>query len=81
MKKKRPLVRAQLVLARGGDYYILQIQRRLLFFTWWETMKRGDNGIWNYGDAHFTKEEVDEFFEKWNKYWEQGGKFETYRER
>ena len=44
-------------------------------------MKKGDNGIWNYGDAHFTKEEVDEFFEKWDKYWEQGGKFETYREQ
>lgn len=81
MSKKRPKVRAQLIYARGGDYYILQIQHRFLWWTWWETMKRGDNGIWNYGDARFTKEEVDEFFAKWEKFWENGGMFETYKEQ
>ena len=43
----------------------------------------GTKRVWgSYFDAQlFTKEEVDEFFEKWDKYWEQGGKFETYREQ
>ena len=43
-------------------------------------MKKGDNGIWNYGDAEFTQEQVDEFFKNWDEYWERGGKFETYKE-
>lgn len=43
-------------------------------------MKQGDNGIWNYGDAKFTKEEVDDFFQRWEEYINRGGKFETYKE-
>lgn len=81
MAKKAPKIRAQFIPTRVGGHYIIQCQHRFLWFTWWETMKRGDNGIWNYGDAKFTKEEVDEFFKQYEAYWERGGKFETYKEQ
>lgn len=77
--KRKPKIQALVVPSSRGEYYIIQVQHKFLFFTWWETIKKGDNGIWNYGDARFTKEQVDELFAKWDEYWERGGKFETYK--
>ena len=80
--KKEPKLRACLVNSvTEGDYYILQLRRRFLFFSWWETFKKGDNGLWNYGDAHFTKEQIDMFFEKWDEASKMGGELDVYKER
>lgn len=78
---KRPKVRALFIPTDVGGHYIIQVQNHFLWFKWWETMKVGDNGIWNYGDKKFTKEGVDEFMKEWDKFWERGGRFETYVEK
>ena len=79
--KRKPKVRALFVPTVRGGHYIIQALNHFLFFKWWETMKKGDNGIWNYGDAKFTKEQVDKFMQDWDEFWARGGKFETYREQ
>ncbi len=80
MSKRKQKARALLIDSMDGEYYIIQIQMRFLFFKWWHTIKQGDNGIWNYGAMRFTKEEVDEFMEKFEKLQNNGGEFEVYKE-
>lgn len=77
---KTPKIRSLFIPTKRGGHYIIQMQRHFLWWKWWETMKQGDNGIWNYGDAKFTKEEVDVFFQRWEEYINRGGNFETYKE-
>ena len=42
------------------EQYLLQVQHRFLFFKWWETIKKGNNGIWHYGNAIYSKDKIEE---------------------
>ena len=79
MRRKKLKARALLIDSMDGEYYIIQIQMRFLFFKWWHTikLKQGDN---DYGVMRFTKEEVDEFMEKFEKLQNNGGEFDVYKE-
>lgn len=80
MRRRKQKARALLIDSMDGEYYIIQIQMRFLFFKWWHTIKQEDYGFWNYGVMRFTKEEVDELLEKFEKLQNNGGEFDVYKE-
>lgn len=55
------------------EQYIIQLQRKFLFFKWWETYKIRNNGIWHYGNGIFTKTKVEEIFKMIEEYCKQKG--------
>lgn len=65
-------VRALLVPGLDKERYFLQLQCRFLFFKWWETIKKGDNGIWHYGNAIYSKEAAEEI----RQFCERNGNYE-----
>lgn len=52
-------VRALLIHNIDNEQYRLQVQHRFLFFKWWETIRKGENGKWQYGNAIYSKEVVE----------------------
>lgn len=65
-------IRALRIKSDEGERYLLQVQHKFLFFKWWETVKKGSNGIWHYGNAIFTIDTT----EKIRKFCEESGKYE-----
>ena len=70
---KKIKMRALLVTTTPKKQYIIQRQHKFLFFKWWETYKKGDNGLWNYGDLILSKEKIEEIFEIIEEHCQQKG--------
>ena len=65
-------MRALLVTTTPEKQYIIQRQHKFLFFKWWETYKKGNNGLY-YGNGIFTEAKIIKIFEMIEKLCKQKG--------